>query len=548
MSEFKQIRADFNRAVALNGWERPDQVLGAWPVSPEKWLRRFYREVEFDPYRQRRLVNHFQVGADPEFVFLSPLGTRTDAKEFGFQAGLAYGADNNGRLAEIRPAPSRFVLSTLASTWSTMKWMSILHPLTLRYAWRAGAFIENDGLGGHVHFGRRRPQTQREIAALDTLSYWMFQAGIWDAAEGKLRVRNAQGGGHNGYGRLGDMRHQPYGYEYRTFPSWMATPWMAYLSMVLAKLAVVDTELFPLLTEKMEGTPPALIKARLTAILAYFKGRDDDAALAYSILLRHGWPKWHVGDFKASWGIVGGGVVPTPKIEVQVLPDRVPPTQKELVELSSAMLAKRTPELVDLLPSWKPTQLPGRYRPAIEGVDTYHNPGIGEILSSLATLRHGHDHSLDIVSINGLYGVQVSSDLLNSLQPRWRLFVQTRFKKYLHPTGRQDGLGRRWHIALGKDCREAEVRDEVLNFLTCGVFPIWRMKHLREESDDEWGAKWLRPAPKEGEKVHSLSLAVQPKKPAKVQLPEAFAQQVVFMNKYANEAERPPEIFQWKVE
>src|SRR5581483_4609146 len=40
------------------------------------------------------------------------------------------------------------------------------------------------------------------------------------------------------YGMPGDFRLQTHGYEYRTFPSWLDSPALAFISITLAKLCV----------------------------------------------------------------------------------------------------------------------------------------------------------------------------------------------------------------------------------------------------------------------------------------------------------------------
>ena len=59
-----------------------------------------------------RLLNHFKLGADPEFAFLNE-GKQHSAHDFGLRAGLCFGADNNGRLVELRPRASRYAVEVV---------------------------------------------------------------------------------------------------------------------------------------------------------------------------------------------------------------------------------------------------------------------------------------------------------------------------------------------------------------------------------------------------------------------------------------------------
>lgn len=471
MSEFAEIRRDFNRQAAEKGWAKPEDVVGSWPIPVDRWLGRFYKSPHFKLDRQRRLVNHFLVGADPEFVFTRADGTMINADYFdGLKAGLAYGADNNGRLVEIRPKPSRFVLKTLASIWSTMKWMAILQPNAAKCVWRAGAFYNHDGLGGHVHFGRQRPQRDREMRALDTLSFFMFHAGIWDRNEGRRRVHEAQGALHGrGYGHLGDFRAQPYGYEYRTFPSWLCSPWMAYLSMVLAKLAVYDPSLFPMLDPAMEDWSDEAVKTRLAAILAYYKGLDDDATLAYEIFLRHGWPLWYARDFKLTWGITTA----LPKVSVDAPPIQIAAEPSEIAELAEAMLAGRVPQARCFEPNW-PASLPKDYVAAINLIDTRHTPGIGELIAGLAVPKG----TLQLAATAGTL-IQVSKALLPT---GWEKFVAPKLRHFVATAVPEEFVG----IAIGTERRTNETRAETLEFLLSGLFPIWKIADVRADSLERW--------------------------------------------------------------
>jgi hypothetical protein len=495
VSRYADIRQDFFRQAAMNGWVQPADVSGSWPVPVERWLGRFYKPVEFAMDRQRRLVNHFSIGADPEFVFesrdaLGQIG-RVAANDLGLKAGLAWGADNNGRLVELRPQPSRFALSTLTSMWSTLKWLSLLNPTTLQYRWRAGAYFMQDGLGGHIHFGRKRPTRPRESAALDTLAFYMFHANIWDQAEGKQRIRNAQGGGNHGYGRLGDLREQPYGYEYRTMPSWLCSPWMAYLSLVLAKLAVHDPTLLPPLHPDLERLTPQQVRGRLLAILAYYKGLDDDAALAFAIYRQQGWPEWSINDFKAAWGILGGTKVALPKIKIAVHPAAVPPLPEELVALSQAMLAGAPPEIVSLEPSWSPSELPPGYIPMMNNTITHHCPGMGEIAIQLA-VRNDKDYIGIAAGGQGRH-IYISRSLADQLKPEWAKRVKQEFPELVGHYLIEGNGGKDHHLfTLESAWREGEGRETAARFLSSGMFPIWRVEEVKPESYLVWRKDWLR--------------------------------------------------------
>jgi hypothetical protein len=521
MSQFAAIRQDFFRQIAVNGWQQPEDVTGNWPVPIERWLGRYYRPAVFQLSRQRRLVNHFLVGADPELVFETRDGFnepgRVDANTMHLKAGLAWGADNNGRLVELRPKPDRFALATLASMWSTLKWLSLLNPKTLEFRWRAGAYFMQDGLGGHIHFGRKRPTRQRETAALDTLSFFMFASGIWDKDEGRERIRHAQGGGNHGYGRLGDLREQPYGYEYRTMPSWLCSPWMAYLSLVLAKLAVHDPNLFPLLHPDLEKLTPQQIRSRLLAILGFYKGLDDDASLAFAIQQKQGWPEWHVNDLKPAWGILGGAKIALPKVDVEVQPAMVPPLEAEISALATALLSGQPPEIVSLEPSWSPSKLPEGYKPLLNNVNTHHAPGIGEIAVGLCTHRGVNEvylvcHQGGEIYVPGNWGWDAERQGYQ-LHPRYRELWRKQFPELVSKT--YVDMEERKHIhpqfSFGARFREAGARRQMIDFLTCGCFPVWKIEDVKPDSYELWKKEWLL---KPGDKVEPEFKFSKPVPPA----------------------------------
>lgn len=389
--ELQKLRSELLREALLKGWTRPQDVPEPWtqqlpPQRLERWYKRLYKAPDGPLPVQARLANHFMLGADPEFVFHDGL-QRLDARGLGLKAGPAFGADNNGRLCELRPAPSRSALSVLTSMWLAMRWMVLYNPATLNYSWRSGGYYEGDGLGGHVHFGRKRERLrEREVAVLDRLTHLQFVAGLFDREEGRLRVRQAQGApAGQPYGALGDVRKQPHGYEYRTLPSWVDGPWLAYFNLVVAKLCVAFPDMVAPLSEADALLGLEQARGQLRLILAYYAPQDDDARLAFAILNRRGWPVHNGGmDFKNAWGIYPSGplgrtsVVATPA----VWPEVVPSTCEDEQELALAMFEDRPPDVGALKPNW-PCSLPQDYVHCIAHVDTKLAPGLGEFVMAL---------------------------------------------------------------------------------------------------------------------------------------------------------------------
>jgi hypothetical protein len=487
--ELQKLRAELLREALLKGWVRPSDIQAPWnqqlpPQRVERWYKALYKAPSAPLPVGQRLVNHFMLGADPEFVFHDGL-QRCDARAMGLKAGPAFGADNNGRLCELRPAPSRSCLSVLTSMWLAMRWMVLYAPSTLAYSWRSGGFFDGDGLGGHVHFGRKRERLrEREVACLDRLTHLQFVAGIFDKEEGRLRVRQAQGAPvGQPYGALGDIRKQPHGYEYRTLPSWIDGPWLAYFNLVVAKLAVAQADLVAPLTEADAVLTTEQARAQLRMLLAYYAPLDDDARLAFAILNRRGWPQHNSGmDFKSAWGLYADGPLgrmATKTKPPSVWPEVVPPTAETEQELALSMFEDRVPEALPLEPTWM-HQLPEDYVHCIGQVDTKLAPGLGELVMDLAMHKDcplafhncGHHKPAFRFPVNLAKAIK-KSDLLQKLR---------------EAQCTSDIATEAWniHVNASKDYSLElllRARDIIVD---SGVFPLWHLKDVRISSYQDW--------------------------------------------------------------
>ena len=479
MSAYSNLREDFRQALVLGGVRRDDHLSAHWREQlpshiREVWLRRYYRPVENPLAPLGQYVNHFLVGADPEFS-LGRDGGLEDACDLNLKAGLAWGADNNGRLAELRPVPSRSCLRVVASIGAELRWMSWLHHGLMNYQWKSGAWTGRDGLGGHVHFGRKKKTlTPAETAALDTLCFWLYQSGIFNYAEGKERYQRTRG--HGGYGRPGDIRWQLHGWEYRTLPSWLDSPWLAYFSLTLSKLAVFDPQLLPRLHKNLELESPSRIKDHLSALLAYYQHRDDDAALAYAILVRRDFPKYDLSDFKPRWGIFAPPVLVP---QVHIIPDSVEPAEVEVREMAQALLAGRPPEPVNSQPTWHPHLLPENYVYLPDMVQTRHAPGLGELMVGLCTYGEG-------VQVRSLgerqSSIYIGQDWARYLSRKYWQELKLRFPDIKFSQDESNRLT----FATGIDYKR--YGRELKRWLWEGQLPIWRVEDVQAGSYTQWQA------------------------------------------------------------
>lgn len=189
----------------------------------------------------KKFANTFEVGCDPEFVVLYKTnGALRNVSDLG-QGPVGW--DHSGHCAELRPEKAR-------GTWTLIRRMQELltkYPklASLRdgYKWRAGALVKSGttqvSLGGHVHFNIHAGKFPvNALNALDQVTKLLERTDILPSQECGER----RGLGH--YGQFGQVRTDTpdQHVEYRTMASWLFDPWIAFLSLTAAKLAVVNPE------------------------------------------------------------------------------------------------------------------------------------------------------------------------------------------------------------------------------------------------------------------------------------------------------------------
>lgn len=476
--KWREQHEEFKKLAIREGIARLEDLKEALPFGcavPEVRIMRWLGQLLALPKEfasQRRYINRFKLGADPEFIFVdSKRVLRIDARSLELQQGLAFGMDNNGRLTEIRPYPSRSALNIVASILATLRWLAILYPVTLDYEWQAGAFLHGDGIGGHVHFGRKRPHRNLEVKALDTIEEELLQLKAYPLAE-VLRRRQGDGRNHP-YGLPGDIRFQQHGYEYRTFPSWLDNPELAFVTLVLSKLAVQNptlTQGFPLL----EAT--AARSQRIWNLLAYYKDIDDDARLALRIVARK-FPTHLGGDFKKRWGIEKEGI-PAILPKITFIPSCIKPSKTDAEELFNCFLNGKAPTFRVPEPTWTPTNPLKDYVMAIKDTNTWGAKGLGELLWDV--VRH---KSLIYVVANNRnmdyrYYFSIPKSMATVLPRNWanltenKITVHAGDDKYIYSNEQ-----RRGNSASFTECRR---------LLLQTIFPFWRISEVKADSLLQW--------------------------------------------------------------
>jgi hypothetical protein len=283
-------KTEFQAIAQADSVAAPSELLA-------KWEQKFF-QLPMDSYpTEPRLINRFCVGADPEFILEMPQidaagnrvrGRYRHAQTCGLDTLTAFGSDMSGRQAELRAYPSRFILDVIASLVDTVRWMNEAYGLD-KIDWIAPAKYGDDGVGGHIHIGRKRPDTPVCIQSLDAVTQLLLAANVLDS-KGQAARREA-----TYYGRFGDWRPQVHGYEYRTMPSWMTSPWAAYFTLVVSKLCILNDA-----TEFLSNDRP---QETLINLLRAYKFRDDDARICLLALQKLGFPKYENSDFKKRWGV-----------------------------------------------------------------------------------------------------------------------------------------------------------------------------------------------------------------------------------------------------
>lgn len=422
-----------------------------------------------------RRLNNFCIGSDPEFVFVAPgSGHKTHAAELGLKPGLAAGCDQNQRLAELRGWPTTSAVEHVAGILSALRWMYRVYPAVRPYYWRAGAFYDNDGIGGHVHFGRKRPNRPAEVAGLDGVATSFRSVGIFPNAEW---FRRTQGDPHRQiYGRLGDIRPQLHGYEYRTLPSWLCNPTKAFVVLTATKLSVLDPELTAAWLLKTEWTPPDFHRA-LTYLARYYAGRDDDAWLLKYLLVRPEMPFAACErDFKIHWGFPKGDTLGVGRTTTNIIPACIRPDSSEITEISESILQAKPLVFREVAPTFKNTIPEGYFWYPDRGVTGITRGGVGDITGNLVG---SVDRMLNLVF--GSDQFRISADIIGS----WTLTEYNEFRR-LFPECRIYRDRNQWLEIPRYMTEVANISRARKLLLKMGLFPLWTVDSVTELSYTEW--------------------------------------------------------------
>lgn len=159
------------------------------------------------PTNNNQLVS---IGADPEFAFSKEgRAVRADSLLRG-GTSARFGTDGAPNTAELRPKPATSAKGLVNNIRKLIAAQVRRQPELLGYDWNAEPSFADQPLGGHIHFGFAPDPLFTLI--LDVLLAFPY-AMIERASSAKQRKRM--------YGRLSDVRPQPWGMEYRSLSTWL---------------------------------------------------------------------------------------------------------------------------------------------------------------------------------------------------------------------------------------------------------------------------------------------------------------------------------------
>lgn len=277
------------------------------------------------------------IGADPEFLFLDSKGNVASARALipNDNGASHFGVDGAGMAGEIRPGPSTDPKVVVGNIQRALKSGARRIAATRKYKWVGGSTLHP--IGGHIHFGTAKfgQVDYRHLAA--SLDHYLAIPLL--AIECKSEATGRRMG--SGYGSLGDMRAQNWGYEYRTAGSWITSPAVAISALSLAKVIACDALAGKILSEDLWAIDnnkfrEAMISHKITdkaweriKKMSLFK-KYEEAIFPAEDLYRKGLT-WQAGDLKETWDVL------SPKLMAAIAAKKAAKEAREanLVKLST---------------------------------------------------------------------------------------------------------------------------------------------------------------------------------------------------------------------
>lgn len=480
------VREKFEKFLVSRNPVISDMFDNIVPETKERWTKKFNNytpALSTELKLNGRRMNNFMVGSDPEFCFVDPNYTnqKVAAAHFGMRPALAMGADQNQRLVELRPAPAVSVVEHVAGILSALRWMVRIYPTCVPYQWRAGAYHAGDGLGGHVHFGRKRNTRDDEVEGLDGLARTFRVLNVFPNDEWRRRSNGDER--HQVYGAYGDYRKQAHGYEYRTLPSWLTSPLLAFAVITASKLVVLD----PSISKHWVGkATPAQALQNLINLCKLYAGRDDDALILHDILLKkrlmsHSQLGLGASCFKEAWGLKNA---PVEAGNFPVVPAMIRPATEEIAQMHE-FLTKGTELTFYKAPVNFVSSIPKDYLWLYPQIPQVARAGIGDFFHDLVVHNKG---SFNVMYRDREGGSSFPSKLVN---PNSELGKQLRDEFNMYPNGdNQEFL-----ISTSILGNLAQMRTLKRILVKSGLFPIWTIDTVKADSYTDFLERVKLPAP-----------------------------------------------------
>lgn len=173
------------------------------------------------------------IGSDPEFGLKFGDGKQAKAYDYLSNSTSAeIGCDGHSDIGELRPRYGETPREHLNHVAVLMARVSKEIPEHIKIT--AGSMVAGDGIGGHIHFGNLGHSFAFKRAAR-ALDYYLALPIALIEVQKSAKHRRRQ----TGYGILGALRPQTWGFEYRTLPSWLLG-WGIALSILSIGYAVID--------------------------------------------------------------------------------------------------------------------------------------------------------------------------------------------------------------------------------------------------------------------------------------------------------------------
>lgn len=226
------------------------------------------------------------IGADPEFALVRENYQQEGIPAFRYFSGLStkLGVDGASSTGEIRPSPGTAAMVTNHISYILNEAVDKL-PEDVQIRAGGGKYFSRS-LGGHIHFNI---PPEREL--IDLLDYFI-------GTPLKRKRGGARPGG--GYGSLGQYRTHTYGrsqngFEYRTPPSWITHPKIAYCTLMIAGNIVKAWLQRKPITYQVPPRREDYLKFMVRKPTLMTKEEVVDTFLK--------WPSLDMGDTLVNWGI-----------------------------------------------------------------------------------------------------------------------------------------------------------------------------------------------------------------------------------------------------